>query len=251
MRKLAGLLCLAILLVGSLAFAVGTPIPPSPTRWVTDDAGFMSPEAVSKLDAQIGAYSQSSGQQLIVYIGKTTGGVSIEEWAVKAFAAWKVGRKGLDDGLALFIMAEDRRLRIEVGYGLEGKLPDLTASRIINDVIVPRIQSGARDSAVFAGVEAMVLTLGGKEIGSMVAAPRHRERGAERKQFSLGQLIFFGIIAVLFLILFMTNPSLAIFLLFTIMSGGRGGGGHGGSHGGGGFSGGGGRSGGGGASGSW
>src|SRR5262245_26153195 len=97
-----------------------TPIPPAPARWVTDTVGFMSADAVRSLDSQLESYERSSGHQLLVYIDKTTGGVPIEDWAVKAFQAWKIGRKGLDDGLALFIMTDDRRLRIEVGYGLEG-----------------------------------------------------------------------------------------------------------------------------------
>src|SRR5689334_24883002 len=104
----------------------------------------MSPGAASALDSRLQAYEQSTGHQLLVYIGQTTGDAPIEDWAVRAFAKWKVGRKGIDDGLVLFIMAADRKLRFEVGYGLEPIVPDVTASRIINDVIVPRIRSGDR-----------------------------------------------------------------------------------------------------------
>ena len=122
----------------------------------------MSADAVRSLDSQLEAYERSSGHQLLVYIGKTTGGVPIEDWAVRAFQAWKVGRKGLDDGLALFIMADDRRLRIEVGYGLEGQVPDAMASRIINEVIVPRVQAGDRDGAVASRHECGCPRVGGR-----------------------------------------------------------------------------------------
>src|ERR1700756_3963228 len=130
-----------------------TPIPPPPTQWVTDTANFMSPGAARELNARLEEYGRSTGHQLIVYIGQTTGDAPIEDWAVKAFEKWKVGRKGIDDGLVLFIMAADRKLRFEVGYGLEGQVPDAIASRVINDVIVPRIQAGNRDAEGTGGVE--------------------------------------------------------------------------------------------------
>ena len=227
-----------------------TPIPPVPTRWVTDTAGFLSPEVTRSLDAQLKAYERTSGRQLLVYIGTTTGDTPIEDWAVRAFEAWKVGRKGVDDGLALILMAQDRRIRIEVGYGLEGQVTDATASRIITQIITPRIQSGDRDGAVVAGMDALVRSTGGEGLSGQVAAVGPRpQRERETKQFTFGQLVIGGIVAVLFLLLLITNPSLAMFLLVSILSGGRQGGGGGG--GGGGFGGGGGRSGGGGASGRW
>ena len=227
--------------------AAETPIPPPPARWVTDTANFMSPGARSSLDSRLAAYGQSTGHQLIVYIGQTTGDAPIDDWAVRAFERWKVGRKGIDDGLVLFIMAADRKLRIEVGYGLEAQVPDAIASRVINDVIVPRIQAGDRDGAVTSGMDAVMMVVGG---GALPAAQGRRER----QPMPLAQFIFLAIIGVIALVMFVTNPSLAMLLLFNIFSGGgrrdRDGGG-GGGWGGGGFSGGGGRSGGGGASGSW
>ena len=222
--------------------AAETPIPPPPTRWITDTANFMSPGAAGSLDSKLEAYERSSGHQLIVYIGQTTGDAPIDDWAVRAFERWKVGRKGIDDGLVLFIMAADRKLRIEVGYGLEGQVPDAIASRVINEVIVPRIQSGDRDAAVTAGMDAVMTVIGG---GTLPQARRGR-RGTEPP--SLAQIILFAIIG---LIIFITNPSLAMYLLFSILSGGGRGGRDSWGGGGGGFSGGGGRSGGGGASGSW
>src|SRR6185312_17113863 len=130
-------LALGLLLAGATARA-GTPIPPAPTRWVTDRAALLSPATVADLDAQLDQYDRRTGHQLLVYVDRTTGGVPIEDWAVKAFQAWRVGRKGIDDGLVLFIFSDDHRLRIEVGYGLEDKVPDVIAGRIINDGMVPR-----------------------------------------------------------------------------------------------------------------
>jgi uncharacterized protein len=209
----------------------------------------MSPSAASALDSRLQAYEQGTGHQLIVYIGQTTGDAPIDDWAVRAFEKWKVGRKGIDDGLVLFVMAADRKLRFEVGYGLEGQVPDAIASRVINDVIVPRIQAGNRDAAVIDGMDAVMTVIGGG--AGALPATRNARRGQQRP-LSLVQLIFFGIIGLIVLFVFITNPTLAMYLLFSILSGGGGGGRRDdGWGGGGGFGGGGGRSGGGGASGSW
>jgi uncharacterized protein len=211
----------------------------------------MSPQAASTLDRRLENYEHQSGHQLLVYIGQTTGDAPIEDWAVRAFEKWKVGRKEIDDGLVLFIMAQDRKLRVEVGYGLESEVPDALASRVINEVIIPRIQAGDRDSAVTSGIDALVGIIGGQ--GLPPAAQRGRN-GRSPQPVGLGQLILYGIIGLVILVVLITNPSLAIFLLANILSGGGRRGrddGWGGGFGGGGFSGGGGRSGGGGASGSW
>ena len=117
------------------------------------------------------AYEQATGHQLIVYIAPTTGDAPIEDWAVRAFAKWKVGRKGLDDGLALFIMPKDHKMRIEVGYGLEAVVPDVIASRVINEVMAPRIQAGHPDDAVTAAIDSLTGVIGGQS-DALPPAPR-------------------------------------------------------------------------------
>src|ERR1035437_6169294 len=87
--------------------AAETPIPPAPTQWVTDTAGFLSAQTRESLNARLQQYEAATKHQVIVYIGDTTGGVPIEDWAVRAYKGWGIGRKGMDDGLALFIMARD------------------------------------------------------------------------------------------------------------------------------------------------
>jgi uncharacterized protein len=234
-----------------LAFAAGmaaggaraeTPVPDPPTRWLTDRAGFLSPTAATELDGRLAEHERRTGRQLLVYIDRTTGGVPIEDWAVRAFERWRVGRKGLDDGLALFVFSEDRKLRIEVGYGLEDRVSDALASRIIRERIVPRIQAGDHDGAIRAGVAAAIAASGGE--GESVGI-------RERPQLRAWHLIVGGLVLLLFIGLLITHPGLAWLLLMQIASGRGGGGWGGGRGGGGGFSGGGGRSGGGGASGSW
>lgn len=216
-------------------------IPPSPVRWATDTAGFLSPQTVAELDSQLEAFERSTGHQVLLYVGRTTEGYPIEDFAAKAFAAWKVGRKGLEDGLVLFIMADDKKIRIEVGYGLESIVPDVIASRVINDILVPGIRAGESNRAVTEAVAGLLQTISGRPL-SPSEQGRYPEARPQGKSTVSAVLIVIGII--FFLILFITHPSLALWLLFNILSGGRGGGG-------GGFSGGGGRSGGGGASGGW
>ncbi len=219
-------------------------VPQSPKRWVTDTAGFLAPETVRALDRKLEAYEKQTGHQVIVYIGKTTGGYPIEEFADKAFQSWAVGRKGLDDGVALFIMAEDQKVRLEVGYGLEGLIPDIIAGRIINDVLIPKIGAGDADGAVDDSVAAIIQAISGEAVPP---GQEPKEPGVRKTDKSLGQTILIVIGVIVLLVLFITNPSLAVWLLISFMSGG----GRGRGFGGGGFSGGGGRSGGGGASGGW
>ena len=219
---------------------------------MTDGAGFLSPAARDELDRRLGAYGRATGHQVLLWIGQTTGGEPIEGWAVRAFGAWRVGRKGLDDGVVVFVMAADRKLRIEVGYGLEDRLTDAAAARIIGDEMVPRLRAGDRDGAARAGVSGVLAALGG-EAG---APPAAEPVAAVRPEMGAGTLILIVIVGIFVLGFVVTHPRLALMFLTTIAaSGGRrggwGGGGGGFSGGGGGFSGGGGRSGGGGASGSW
>jgi uncharacterized protein len=243
---LVEVLAVAVALAAAGPARAETAIPPAPDRWLTDRAGFLSAAAAGEIDARLAEHERRSGRQLLVYIDRTTGGVPIEDWAARAFGAWRVGRKGLDDGLALFVFSADRRLRIEVGYGLEDRVSDLVAARIINERIVPRIRAGDGDGAIRAGVDAMIAASGGEGLGKDVAPARPQLRAWHVVVGAIGLLLF--------VVLLITHPGLAWLLLLNIASGrngGAGGGGWGGRGGGGGFSGGGGRSGGGGASGSW
>ncbi|MGE5232523.1 MAG: TPM domain-containing protein [Acidobacteriota bacterium] len=246
-------------LVAALALGLALPIlaaftaPPSPTRWVTDTAGFLSDGARSDLDSRLEQYERESGHQFLVWIAPTSGELSPEDFADQAFQAWRVGRKGMDDGLVLFVFANDKKLRFEVGYGLEAALPDALAGQILSQAIVPRLRAGDNDGGIRAGVEAAIAAIttgvaGGSPTSASPApaSPDAGTPGDSSPQLTTGQKILFGLLAIGFLILLITHPGFAIWLLFNILSGGGGRGG-----GGGGFSGGGGRSGGGGASGSW
>ncbi|HUJ59036.1 MAG TPA: TPM domain-containing protein [Kofleriaceae bacterium] len=226
----------ALAVVAAIAAA---PVPPAPTRWVEDHAAFLSPATRGALDARLEAYDRATGHQVIVWIGRSLDGAPLDDWAASTFAAWKIGRKGIDDGVAVFILADDRAIDIEVGYGLEDRVPDAIASRIIRDVMAPRLRAGDRDGAVTSGVDAL--------LGAIEGKPWAGPPPAVAPSLPLWEWIAIAIGVVLALAFAITHPRLALWMLATTL--GRGGGSSRGGRGG--FSGGGGRSGGGGARGSW
>ncbi len=257
-RDRARLVAIAALAIGlALPLLAAFQAPPVPTRWVTDSAGFLSEGTRSDLDARLEQWERETGHQFLVWITPTAGELSPEDFASQAFQAWRVGRKGIDDGLVLFVFANDRKLRFEVGYGLEASLPDALAGQILGQAVVPRLRAGDNDGGIRAGVEAAIAAIetgvakgGGEAAASPSPAAASPDADAGQgpgQQLTLGQMILIGLLAIGFLILLITHPGFALWLLFNILSSGRGGGGGGG----GGFSGGGGSSGGGGASGSW
>jgi len=258
-RPAAALVAAAALFAAAPSHAAEPVLPPPPQSWVTDTVGYMSPGAREALARQLEDYERRTGHQVLVWIGRTTGDMPIEEFTVKAFKTWKVGRAAKDDGLVFFLFTEDRKVRFEVGYGLEDKVTDLQAGRIIREVVAPRLQASDPDGAVTAGATAILSTIDAAEGGTGAAvggeAPPPREIRPSRASHPLtaAQKVLFAVIGIGLLLLLITNPSLAVWLLLNMLSSGGGGrgGGFSGGGGGGGWSGGGGRSGGGGASGSW
>ena len=213
------------------------PSPPAPSQWVTDSTRSLTPELIARLNTRLRSYQEQTGHQILVWIGKTPGDVPIDDWAAKTFKDWRVGRKGFDDGLILFVMSEDRSARIEVGYGLEGQIPDAIASRILNESLIPKIKAGDLGSGVDAAVSQLLKTIGGE--GTGVAPP-------PATSFSPLEIILLVIAGLSLLILSIRYPifgSYLLMILSSILRRGRGGGSS--------AEGGGGRSGGGGASGKW
>jgi uncharacterized protein len=233
-----------VLLIAGPALAAPA-VPPAPEDRITDRVGVLSSATRASLDRRLGAYEQQTGHQIIVWIDRSTDEVPIETFAVEAFEAWKIGREQLDDGAGIFVMTEDRAIRIEVGYGLEPLITDLVAARVIGSTMVPAIERGDWDGAVVGGVEQLVDTIEGQP-GSLPPDGSAEDPNApsEAGWVRIAKIIGIGLAAVVLMILFITNPGLALLLLAFL---GRGRGGGNGS----GFDGGGGRSGGGGATGHW
>lgn len=253
--------------VGALAFGLAwaapalaeAPIPPAPTRWVTDTVGLLAEPTRARLDAELQGYERQTGHQVVVWIGDTLGGAPLDDWSVRTFEAWGLGRKGFDDGIALFLLADDHTIDIEVGYGLEGSVTDARASQVIHDVMAPRLRAGDPDGAVSAGVDGILAAIEGHPVSAEPLGRSDAPVMGPNDGPTVPEIVLMAVFGVVFLIILVTNPRLAMYLMWSIaVRGGRSGlggggydGGGGGGGGGGGFSGGGGRSGGGGARGSW
>lgn len=226
------------------AAAAGAAVPPPPDRWVTDQANLIAPATRADLDEKLERYELATGHQVVVWIGRSVEGADLADWAVRTFAAWQIGRAGHDDGVAIFVLAEDRQIDIEVGYGLEDRVPDVTASRIIRETMAPKLAAGDPDGALTAGVDAVITAIEGRPWIAPDEPPP--PSGLTTTELVVGGIALLGL-----LILVIRHPRLALFMLWTMSRRGGGGGGLGGGGGGGGFGGGGGRSGGGGARGGW
>jgi uncharacterized protein len=157
-------------LLFGVAFAAGAEQEiPALAAPVTDLTGTLTGEQRATLDGKLAAFAGQKGAQIAVLIIATVKPEAIEQYALRVVEAWKLGRQGIDDGALLLIAKEDRRLRIEVGYGLEGALNDATAKRIISELITPHFKQGDFYGGVDAGVEAMLKVIAGEPLPAPVA----------------------------------------------------------------------------------
>lgn len=153
---------IALLLSASLSVAE-VAVPPLQSR-VTDLAGTLSAGEVVQLEQKLAAFEAKKGSQIAVLIVLTTQPETIEEYSIRVVDAWKLGRKRIDDGVLLIIAKQDRAVRIEVGYGLEGVLPDAIAKRIVDEIIVPKFKQGDFAGGINAGVERMMAVIAGEPL---------------------------------------------------------------------------------------
>jgi uncharacterized protein len=156
----AGSLLLALLFP---LLALAADIPPLKAR-VTDLTGTLNAQQRDALEQTLAEFEARKGAQIAVLMVPTTQPETIEEYAVRVEEAWKLGRKGVDDSALLVIAKNDRRLRIEVGYGLEGALPDAIAKRIIDNDITPRFKQGDFYGGIRAGVDRVIRVVEGEKL---------------------------------------------------------------------------------------
>lgn len=138
-------------------------VPPLTAR-VTDLTGTLSGGAVARIEAKLADLEKKKGSQLAVLIVPTTKPEEIEQYGIRVADAWKLGRKGVDDGAILIVAKDDRRVRIEVGFGLEGPLPDAVANRIITEAVTPHFKLGDYDGGVEAGIDKMISVVDGEPL---------------------------------------------------------------------------------------
>jgi uncharacterized protein len=237
------------LFLSGAAFAAGPAVPPAPTRYVTDKAGVIAPDVTVRLESRLVDFERETSNQFLVYTQTTVpDGATLEEYTVACAQAWKVGQTQRKNGMILFVFPGSKKAWLEVGYGLEGAMPDILARRIMDEQVFPRFRAGDYNGGISAGVSAAIAATRGEYKGT------GRTRGGRSGSglpvpLLLGiLLVFFGIVSRFF---GRRRGGYSYIGGGGWGSGGGFGGFGGGGGGGGGFSGGGGSFGGGGASGDW
>ena len=144
---------------------------------VTDLTGTLTPEQSATLEQQLRAFETKKGSQIAVLIVPTTQPETIEQYGIRVAEAWKLGRRGVNDGALLLIAKDDRAVRIEVGYGLEGVLPDVLANRIVEQVVVPRFRSGDFFGGIREAIERMIALIEGEPLPEPARGQRGEPAG--------------------------------------------------------------------------
>ncbi|MEJ2684087.1 MAG: TPM domain-containing protein [Candidatus Sulfobium sp.] len=254
------LIILALFVAASTVFAVVPPVPATPRDYVVDLAGIVNDNAKVRLDGYLKELEQKTTAQFVVLTVTKLQGEPIEQFSIDvAHNRWKLGQKGKDNGVLLVVALKDRKYRFEIGYGLEGVLPDSFVGTVGRQYLVPYFRKGDFSTGIFAAVVAVSNRIAASQGVRITGMPQLRGTYGERAgkggiAGTILTLLFFVGAAILFI----KNPRLFLLLLFASSMGGRRGGWGGGGFGGGGFGGGGsfgggggGGFGGGGASGGW
>ena len=168
---------------------------PSLTGRVVDQTATLTPDQTAALEQKLKAFEDRKGTQIAVLIVPTTEPETIEQFSIRVAEAWKIGRKKIDDGALLVVAKNDRTLRIEVGYGLEGALTDVTSKRIIDEVIVPKFRNGDFAGGISDGVDRMISVADGEPL----PPPAARRQQSSGVLDNLESIIPFAFIAVLVL----------------------------------------------------
>ena len=191
------------LLAAAFASAVialaADPLPPKPAQFVSDRAGILSPQTIAALNSRLEAFERDTSNQVIVAtFPNVPDGYVLEDFSQRTAEAWGIGQKKDDNGVALFVFPKDRKTRIEVGYGLEGALPDIVAKRIIENEMLPAFRAGDFDSGVSRGVNAILQATRGEYTGT-------GRTNADREEGDQGSWIIFLFFLLIIMIIITAN----------------------------------------------
>jgi len=179
---------LVVLLLAALAGAASAalPIPPPPDRRINDYAGVLSAAERARLEDTLRARERESSNQIVVAIFRSLQGESMEDYSIRLAQAWRVGQKGLSNGVVFLVFVNDRKTRLEVGYGLEATLTDALSSQILRQVVAPRFREGKAADGITAGLDAIEQAIA----GTYKAAPQGQAaRGQGWNPFQLVLLL--------------------------------------------------------------
>ena len=193
MKGFSSLRFLVLLMLIAAGFGVQAQraVAPHNAVWVHDEANVLSASAKAQMEALLQAHRDSTSTQLAVLIVPSLEGEDIDGYGVRVFEEWKLGQKGKDNGVLFLIAMQERQMRIEVGYGLEGVLTDALSSRINRNEVAPYFRQGNYEAGIQAGVVAIIKAVAGEYTNDN---PTPRKRG---KKSSWSTLIFLGLIILL------------------------------------------------------
>ncbi len=186
---------LALLLCWAVAAFADIAVPPLVGRLV-DQTATLSADEVASLNQTLRDFEARKGSQVAVLIVPTTNPESIEQYSIRVAEAWKIGRKKIDDGVVLVVAKNDRKLRIEVGYGLEGALTDVTAKRIIDEYITPKFRNGDFAGGISAGVIRIMRVIDGEKLPAPPERPASQGFNSNNFDGSFIPFIIMGLLMV-------------------------------------------------------
>ena len=216
-------LVIFLIVVLQINLFAGTPekIPELSGR-VVDASGVFTSAEISHLDEKLAKCEEETGSQIVVLIISTTGAESIEEYSIRVAEKWKIGQAENDNGVILIVAKKDRKLRIEVGYGLEGLIPDLAAARVIDDYILPEFKNGDFTEGINEGTDRIISLIKQDELeeNSKNEDPVRQVTDSQRAKIQTtgGMIILLLLIAVPFVFLFLIMRKLNVFLAFVAIS---------------------------------
>ena len=175
------------------AAAADLQVIPALTAHVVDTAGLLQDAQRGELDRRLWQFEKARGSQIVVLILPTTQPESIEEFSIRVFDAWKLGRKQANDGILILVAVRDRKLRIDTGYGLEGAIPDAIAKRIVTEIIAPKFRGGDPYAGLAAGIEQIEKLVEGERLPP--AGKVRPTQSAQPGQGDFAEMLVFGIIA--------------------------------------------------------
>ena len=204
--------CAALLMLVSL-WAAALEVPYLGGR-VKDLAGMLSDTTEGSLEASLEALERQTGAQVVVLTVPTLDGDSIEDFAIRVVETWELGREGVDDGVLLLITRDERLIRIEVGYGLEGALTDAQSRRIIAQLMTPEFRNGDFDAGVLAASEAIAAAVRGEELPLPAQAPNRAPEGLP----GLGSLILMALFGLPFINAALSSRGAAGWILYLFLT---------------------------------
>jgi uncharacterized protein len=190
MKKILSLFILVLCCQPMAAYGLDVP---KLQGYVNDFAGMIGPSVRSRLEEELKAFEQSDSTQIVILTVPSLEGESLEEFSIRVVEAWKIGQQGKDNGVLFIVSQQERKIRIEVGRGLEGKLTDLMAGRIIDQVIKPRFKQADYDAGFITGVSALISATRGE----FKAEPRSVQRRQKGFPPFLTFLLFLGIFVLI------------------------------------------------------